>query len=54
MFQTHPLEESRIQQAKEIIAQIPAAQLVGLTEDTPAFQRFKARVKGLPPSPAGK
>jgi predicted Zn-dependent protease len=54
MFQTHPLEESRIQQAKEIIAQIPPAQLVGLTEDTPAFQRFKAKVKSLPPSPAGK
>ncbi|MBI3789446.1 MAG: M48 family metalloprotease [Gemmatimonadetes bacterium] len=54
MFQTHPLEESRIQQAREIIAQIPASQMVGLTEDTPAFQRFKARVKSLPPSPAGK
>ena len=53
MFMTHPLEESRIQQAKEVIAQIPAAQMVGLTEDTPAFQRFKAKVKSLPPSPAG-
>ena len=52
MFLTHPLEEARIQQAKEVIGQIPGGQLVGLTEDTPAFQRFKARVKSLPPSPA--
>jgi predicted Zn-dependent protease len=53
MFMTHPLEEARIQQAREVIAQIPASQLVGLTEDTQAFQRFKAKVKSLPPSPAG-
>ncbi len=53
MFLTHPLEEDRIQQAKSIIAQLPAASLVGLTTDTPGFQRFKAKVKSLPPSPAG-
>ena len=53
MFMTHPLEEARIQQARDVIAQIPPAQLVGLTEDTPAFQRFRAKVKSLPPSPAG-
>ena len=54
MFLTHPLEEERIQQAREIIAQIPASTLAGLTRDTPAFQRFKARIKSLPPSPAAK
>ncbi len=53
MFQTHPLEEDRISQARAIIAQLPSSRLVGLTQDTPAFQRFKAKVKSLPPSPAG-
>ena len=53
-FLTHPLEEDRIRQARALIAQIPADRLVGLTEDSRAFQAFKARVKALPPSPASK
>ena len=50
-FTTHPLEEDRIRQARELIAKIPSDRLVGLTEDSRAFQQFKARVKALPPSP---
>lgn len=51
-FTTHPLEEDRIAQARALIARIPSERLVGLTEDSRAFQQFKARVKALPPSPA--
>ena len=50
-FATHPLEEDRIRAAREMIARIPASRLVGLTEDSRAFQVFKARVQALPPSP---
>ncbi|MBI2795891.1 MAG: M48 family metalloprotease [Gemmatimonadetes bacterium] len=51
-FRTHPLEEDRIREARALIAKVPADRLVGLTEDSRAFQQFKARVKALPPSPA--
>ena len=53
-FQTHPLEEDRIRQARDIINRIPPAQLEGFAVDSRNFQAFKARVKSLPPSPAAK
>ena len=50
-FATHPLEEDRIRAARALIARIPPDRLVGLTDDSRAFQQFQARVKALPPSP---
>ena len=53
MFGTHPLAEDRVADTEAIIAQIDPVILQSLTRDTPAFQRFKARVRSLPPSPTG-
>lgn len=50
-FRTHPLEESRISAARARIARIPAAQMVGLSKDSPNFQAFKRRLAALPASP---
>lgn len=53
-FRTHPLEEDRIEQTKKIIATYDPLILQGLTEDSPNFQTFKARLASMPPSPATK
>jgi predicted Zn-dependent protease len=53
MFSTHPLAEDRVAETEALIAQIDPVILQSLTRDTPAFQRFKARVRSLPPSPTG-
>jgi predicted Zn-dependent protease len=53
MFGTHPLAEDRVAETEAMIAQIDPVILASLTRDTPAFQRFKARVRALPPSPSG-
>ena len=50
-FATHPLEEDRIADTRKLIAQYDPAIIRTLTVDSPNFQRFKARVKALPPSP---
>lgn len=50
-FSTHPLEESRIEKAKQRIAEKDPATLRGLIKDTPNFQAFKRRLAALPPSP---
>ena len=47
-FASHPMEESRITDTKRVIATYPAAQVTGLTRDTPAFQAFKKRLLALP------
>ncbi|MDB4880985.1 MAG: hypothetical protein JWL60_2431 [Gemmatimonadetes bacterium] len=51
-FATHPLEEDRIAQTRQMIAQYSPAILRSLTSDSQNFQRFKARLRALPPSPA--
>jgi predicted Zn-dependent protease len=51
MFATHPLEEDRIAATQAMIAQYDPAIIRSLATDSPNFQRFKARVKSLPPSP---
>ena len=53
-FGTHPLEEDRIATTKAQIAGFTAAQMKGLTQDTPGFQAFKKKLMGLPPSPEVK
>lgn len=53
-FASHPMEESRITDTRRMIATYPAAQLKGLTRDTPTFQAFKKRLLALPAPPAAK
>jgi predicted Zn-dependent protease len=47
-FASHPMEESRITDTRRLIATYPAAQVTGLTRDTPEFQVFKQYLLGLP------
>ncbi len=47
-FLSHPLEESRIAETRQLIASYPTAQTTGLTRDTPNFQAFKKRLTSLP------
>jgi predicted Zn-dependent protease len=50
-FSTHPLTEERIADTRELIRQIPAAQLRNLTVDTPQFHEFQNRLRRLPAPP---
>lgn len=47
-FTDHPLEEDRVQNTRTQIAQINPAIIRTLTNDSRAFQDFKARVRALP------
>jgi predicted Zn-dependent protease len=47
-FATHPAEEDRLARARQAVAALDAAALDRLTEDTPAFQRFRAAVRARP------
>src|ERR1700716_2899961 len=47
-FASHPLEEARIQKAKQLIDQLSLAPSERLIVDTPGFQAFKTRVSQLP------
>ena len=50
-FDSHPLEEARIQRANALIDQISQGPSRTLIVDTPGFQAFKARVSELPAPP---
>ncbi len=50
-FASHPLEEDRVQNTKNQIAQINQSIIRTLTSDTRSFQDFKARVRSLPAPP---
>jgi predicted Zn-dependent protease len=50
-FASHPLEETRIAKAKELIAQMKLDNSSPLIVDNPRFQEFKRRVSGLPAPP---
>ena len=50
-FATHPLEEARIQRAKNLIAHLPLEGPDTLIVDTPEFEAFKRRVSELPAPP---
>jgi predicted Zn-dependent protease len=50
-FATHPLEEDRVAATQQLITQYNPAIIRSLITDSPNFQRFKARLKSLPPSP---
>jgi beta-barrel assembly-enhancing protease len=47
-FSTHPLEESRIDHSRSLIARSGAEQAVGLMRDIPSYAEFKRRVELLP------
>jgi predicted Zn-dependent protease len=47
-FASHPLEEARIEKAKQQIAQLQLDPSQRLIVDAPGFQAFKARVAALP------
>jgi len=54
-FMSHPLEEDRITATNALIASYAPERLKGLTNDSPRFQAFKARLASLPESkPAAK
>jgi predicted Zn-dependent protease len=53
-FATHPLEESRINRANALIAQLPLDRSRRLIVDTPEFEAFKRRVSQLPLPPPPK
>ena len=50
-FASHPLEETRIARAKELIAQIKPESTRQLIVDNPQFHAFKTRVSELPTPP---
>ncbi len=47
-FASHPLEESRIDDTRRLIASYPASETQGLTRDTPNFESMKRRLLSLP------
>ena len=53
-FQSHPLEEARIQRANELIDQLSEGPSRTLIVDTPGFQAFKTRVSELPAPPGAR
>lgn len=50
-FASHPLEESRINAAMEMIARLAPEELQGLRTDDAEYARFRQRIASLPPSP---
>jgi predicted Zn-dependent protease len=50
-FATHPLEESRIQHAHQLIQRSEADQAAGLMQDLPSYAEFRKRVSMLPEPP---
>ncbi|MEA2762794.1 MAG: hypothetical protein QOD47_2078 [Gemmatimonadaceae bacterium] len=53
-FASHPLEETRIVRAKELIAQMKLDNSRSLVVDDPQFQAFRTRVSQLAPPPPPK
>src|SRR6478672_3230329 len=51
-FSTHPLEESRIQQARHLIQAKGADQTSGLMQNLPSYAAFRKAVSSLPEPPA--
>ena len=51
-FASHPLEESRVERTRALIAKYDDARVRGLTRDDAGFRQFKSIVAALPPAPA--
>ena len=50
-FGSHPMEESRVARTRQLIEEVDAGRVASLPRDDQGFQRFKAIVAALPPSP---
>ena len=50
-FSTHPTEETRIAESRQMIQNYDPLILEGLTKDSQNFQAFRQRLRSLPPSP---
>lgn len=50
-FASHPLEETRVQNSRELIEATGADQMAGLLQDIPSYREFKRRVAVLPEPP---
>ena len=50
-FGTHPLEESRVEETRRLVAQLDPATLGTLVVDSPEFRTFRRRVRSLPAPP---
>ena len=50
-FASHPLEEDRIRATQREIESLDPGLLRGLRRDEPSYATFRARLRGLPPSP---
>jgi predicted Zn-dependent protease len=50
-FASHPMEEQRIQRAKQLISELPPSASQQLVRDTPAYQDFRSQVSKLPAPP---
>jgi predicted Zn-dependent protease len=48
-FQTHPLEESRVERTRGLVRGLPGETLRRAVRDTPDFHAFKRRLRALPP-----
>lgn len=53
-FSTHPTEEQRIATVQGLIARVDSAILLTLTEDSPRFHEFHARLMALPAARASR
>ena len=51
-FSTHPLEESRIRQARRLIADKGADHVAGLVQNLSSYPAFRKAVRALPEPPA--
>ena len=50
-FSTHPLEEDRVRATRQMISDVDPSKLRNLARDDPEFQRIKARLAAMAPSP---
>jgi predicted Zn-dependent protease len=50
-FSTHPLEQDRVERARQIIDERGADRVGGLLQNLPSFTEFKRRVEALPEPP---
>jgi beta-barrel assembly-enhancing protease len=50
-FASHPIEESRVERTRELIAALDQSRIAALPRDDRGFQQLKAIVASLPPAP---
>ena len=53
-FASHPVEESRVDYTRRLIAEYEPARLDDLVSDDPRYQEFRAIMQALPPAPPAR